>query len=58
VSVKNTGEKTIKLVDWDYVFFNTATQSETGRLEFTSDEKIGPVVVRIEYTDGTIWQRP
>jgi len=93
VSVKNTGEKTIKLVDWDYVFFNLATQSETGRLEFTSDEKIGPgknkelnamsrkppaptvsvyaldrnerqgidgqvVVMRIEYTDGTIWQRP
>lgn len=93
VSVRNTGEKTIKLVDWDYVFFNVTTQSETGRLEFTSDEKIGPgknkelnamsrkppaptvsvyaldrnerqgidgqvVVVRIEYTDGTVWQRP
>lgn len=93
VSVKNTGEKTIRVVDWDYVFFNAATQSETGRLEFTSDEKIGPgknkelnamsrkppaptvsvyaldknerqgidgqvVVVRIEYTDGTVWQRP
>jgi hypothetical protein len=93
VSVKNTGTKTIKLVDWDYVFLNAATQSETGRLEFTSDEKIGPgknkelnamsrkppaptvsvyaldkneqqgidgqvVVVRIEYTDGTVWQRP
>jgi hypothetical protein len=93
VSVKNTGEKTVKLVDWDYVFFNLATQSVTGRLEFTSDEKIGPgknkelnamsrkppaptvsvyaldrnerqgidgqvVVVRIEYTDGTVWQRP
>jgi len=93
VSVRNTGEKTIKLVDWDYVFFSTITQGETGRLEFTSEEKIGPgknkelnamsrkppaptvsihalnknerqgldgqvVLVRIEYADGTVWQRP
>jgi hypothetical protein len=92
-SIRNTGEKTIKLIDWDYVFFNTNTQSETGRLEFTTEEKIGPgknkelnamsrkppastvsvyaldknerqgldgqvVLVRIEYTDGTVWQRP
>ncbi len=93
VSVKNMGAKTIKLVDWDYVFFDGATQSESGRLEFTSEEKIGPgknkelnamsrkppaptvsiyelnknerqgldgqvVLIRIEYTDGTVWQRP
>ena len=92
-SVKNTGEKTIRVIDWDYVFLNNATQGETGRLQFTSEEKIGPgkskelnamsrkppaptvsiyaldknerqgldgqvVVVRIEYTDGTIWQHP
>jgi hypothetical protein len=93
VSLQNTGVKTIKVVDWDYVFFSSITQGETGRLEFTSDAKIGPgkakelnamsrkppaptvsvyaldknerqgldgqvVLVRIEYTDGTIWQRP
>lgn len=93
VSVKNTGERTIKVVDWDYFFFNGTTQSETGRLQFTSEEKIGSgknrdlnamsrkppaptvsvyaldknerqgldgqvVLVRIEYTDGTVWQRP
>jgi hypothetical protein len=92
-SIRNTGAKTIRLVDWDYVFFSSVTQSETGRLEFTSEEKIGPgrnkelnamsrkppapmvsvyelnknerqgldgqvVLVRIEYTDGTVWQRP
>lgn len=92
-SVRNTGEKTIKLIDWDYVFFNTVTQTESGRLEFTTEEKIGPgknkelnamsrkppaptvsvyaldkserqgldgqvVLVRIEYTDGTVWRRP
>ncbi|MGH9871533.1 MAG: hypothetical protein ACRD9S_03580 [Pyrinomonadaceae bacterium] len=91
-SVKNTSEKTIKLIDWDYVFYNN-TQVETGRLKFTSEERIGPgkskklnamsrkppaptvsiyaldknerqgldgqvLLVRIEYTDGTIWQLP
>ena len=92
-SVKNTGEKTIKLIDWDYVILNNDTQVEIGRLQFTSDQKIGPgkikelnamsrkppaptvsiyalnkdeaqgldgqvVLVRIEYTDSTVWQRP
>jgi hypothetical protein len=92
VSIKNMGAKTIKVVDWDYVFLNSGSQSETGRLEFSTDEKIGPgkkkelvamsrkppaptvsiytlnknerqgldgqvVVVRIEYTDGSVWQR-
>lgn len=93
VSVKNNTDKTIKSIDWDYVFFSANTQSEAGRLEFTSEEKIGPgkskeinvmarkppaktisvyaldkrerqgldgeiVIVRVEYTDGTVWQRP
>lgn len=93
VSLRNDTNKTIKLIDWDYIFFSNNTQSETGRLEFTSDEKIGPgktkqlnvmsrqppartvsvyaldkserqgldgevVIVRIEYTDGSFWQRP
>lgn len=91
-AIKNTGAKTIKVLDWDYVFIDTTTQNETGRLEFTSDEKIGAgknkelqamsrkppaptvsvhaldkterqrldgkvVVMRIEYTDGTIWEQ-
>jgi hypothetical protein len=91
-SVKNTGEKTIKLIDWDYVIFNTDTHAEMGRLEFTTEQKIGPgkskelnamsrkppaptvsiyalgknerqglegqvEIVRIEYTDKTVWQR-
>jgi hypothetical protein len=92
-SVKNTGEKTIKLIDWDYVILSNDTQVEIGRLQFTTEQKIGPgkskelnamsrkppaptvsiyaldknerqgldgqvVLVRIEYTDHTIWQRP
>ena len=93
VSLRNNSNKTIKIIDWDYVFFSSNTQSETGRLEFTSDAKIGPgktkelnvmarrppaktvsvyeldkterqgldgqvVIMRLEYTDGSIWQRP
>ena len=93
VFVQNTSNKTVKAIDWDYIFFNSNTQSETGRLELTSEEKIGPgktkelnvmtpkppaktvsvysldknerqvldgqvVIVRIEYTDGSVWQRP
>jgi hypothetical protein len=93
VSLRNNTIKTIKAIDWDYIFFSSNTQSETGRLEFTSEEKIGPgktkelnvmarrppaktvsvyaldkterqgldgqvVIVRLEYTDGSIWQRP
>lgn len=93
VSVRNNTDKTIKSIDWDYVFFNSNTQSETSRLQFTTEEKIGPgkskdlnvmarqppsktvsvyaldknerqgldgqvVIMRIEYMDGSVWQRP
>ena len=93
VTVKNSSIKTVKSIDWDYVFLDRATETELGRREFTSDEKVSPgkskeltvviskpptqtisltalnssereamiervTVVRIEYTDGTAWQRP
>lgn len=93
VSLRNNTNKTIKAIDWDYTFFSSTTQSETGRLEFTSEAKIAPgkikelnvmsrrppaktvsiyelnkterqgldgqvVIMRLEYTDGSIWQRP
>jgi hypothetical protein len=93
VSVRNTGAKTIKSLDWDHVFYDTDTKAETGRHQFTSDEKIAPgkqkefsvfassppsstisvhklekhereivgesiVIVRVEYEDGSVWQRP
>lgn len=93
LSIRNTSDRTIKSIDWDYVFFSANTQSEAGRMEFTSEEKIGPgknkelhvmarkppartisvyaldknerlgldgqiVIMRVEYTDGTVWQRP
>ena len=40
VSLKNKGKKTVKSVDWDYVFIDSTTQIVTGRLEFTSDAKV------------------
>jgi hypothetical protein len=41
-SVRNGGEKTVKSIDWDYVFLDPDTQAEVERHQFTSDEKIGP----------------
>jgi uncharacterized protein affecting Mg2+/Co2+ transport len=42
VTVKNTGAKAIKSLDWDHVFFDPQTKAETGRHQFTGDEKIAP----------------
>ena len=42
ISVRNLGQKTIKELDWDYVFFDVTTGQELGRREFTGVEKIGP----------------
>ena len=93
VSVANNGPKAIKAIDWDYVFFDVKTQSEIGRQQFASEEKIASgktrelqffirnpptqtisanalnkneradlgeivVIVRVEYSDGSVWQRP
>lgn len=93
LSVKNNAAKTVKSIDWDYIFLGSNTNIEAGRLQFTNDEKIGPgkekelnviarqppaktisvyaldkkerqglegqvLIVRIEYTDGSVWQRP
>jgi len=92
-SIKNTSEKTIKEVDWDYIFLDAVTGDELGRRQFTSVETIGSgkskelsfmlsapptqrisiyaldkkerggveehvVVVRVKYTDGSVWQVP
>ena len=93
VAVKNNSAKTIKAIDWDYIFFDPDTKNEIGRHQFTSEEKIGSdknkeldvlfplpptktisvyelnkkertgineqvVLMRIQYSDGSIWQRP
>jgi hypothetical protein len=42
LSVKNTGAKTIKTIDWDYLFFDAATGEKVGHQQFTNDEKINP----------------
>lgn len=46
VQVRNDGPKTIKLVDWDYVFLDPETRQEVARHLFTSEEKVRPGSVR------------
>lgn len=93
ISIKNTGEKSFKEIDWDYVFSDAATGAEVSRREFTAVERLGPgkqkeftffspsppthtvsvdklnkrerdtikehvVIMRILYSDGSVWQRP
>jgi hypothetical protein len=92
VAVQNNSVKTIKAIDWDYVFFDINTEGELGRRQFASEDKIAPgktkelkffipraptktisvvslgknerkdlgesiVIVRVEYMDGSSWQR-
>jgi hypothetical protein len=42
VRVRNDGAKMIKAIDWDYVFFDLHNQSELGRRQFRTEEKIAP----------------
>ena len=42
VRVRNDGAKTIKSIDWDYVFIDKETREEISRRQLTSDEKIQP----------------
>ena len=93
VSFQNNGSKEITSIDWDYVFYDAISQTELGRKEFGSEEKIAPgktkefkfviaspparrisvhalnkherdglseriEFVRVQYADGTVWQRP
>ena len=41
-TIKNSGDKVIKSVDWDYVFLERGSENEIGRQQFTSVEKISP----------------
>ena len=41
-SFKNTSGKAIKQIDWDYLFFDAATNRMVGRIELGSDDKIEP----------------
>jgi hypothetical protein len=41
-SLRNSGAKPIKEIDWDYVFFDAATSQEVGRHQFTSEGKLDP----------------
>jgi hypothetical protein len=41
-TLRNDGTKTIKSIDWDYVFIDQAAQQVVARHQFTSDETIKP----------------
>jgi len=41
-TIRNLGDKAIKSIDWDYIFLDKATETEIGRQQFTSEEKISP----------------
>jgi len=93
VSFQNSSGKEITAIDWDYVFYDLSNETELGRREFGSEQKIAPgktkevkffiaappvrrisvqaldkneraglgervELVRVEYADGTFWQRP
>lgn len=93
ITLTNPTAKTIKTVDWDYVFLEGSNGNEIDRQQFTSDGSIGPgktkeltvavnrpptktisvaalnkeerdglgervVIMRIEYTDGSVWKQP
>jgi hypothetical protein len=42
LTLRNDGVKTIKSIDWDYLFLDPITQQELARHQFTSDETIKP----------------
>jgi hypothetical protein len=42
VTLRNDGAKTIKSIDWDYLFIDPTTNQELARHQFTSDETIKP----------------
>jgi hypothetical protein len=91
--IRNAGEKTIKMIVWEYLLFDLETEVQVGRHQFTDISKIRSgktgnlvgytatppssilqakktgkaseykyservVINRIEYDDGSFWQRP
>ena len=42
VTVRNSSDKAIKSIDWDYIFLDRASLSEIGHQQFTSEDKIAP----------------
>lgn len=42
VKVRNTGEKAIRTIAWEFAFFDPVSKQEVGRQRFVSKEKISP----------------
>lgn len=91
--VTNNDAKAIRAIEWDYVFYDPATEKEVGRHPLKNDVKLQPgksteisrriaspptpvvdiqktakkikeqyaervEIQRVEYADGSVWQRP
>jgi hypothetical protein len=46
IKVRNTGQKQIRLLTWEYVFFEPGTKQEVGRRHFISRVSLGPGATR------------
>jgi len=42
IKIKNAGDKIIRALICDYIFFETSTKQEIGRIRFKSTEKLHP----------------
>ena len=42
VRLRNAGQKTIRAIEWDYIFIDRATQAEVARNHFQSEQKVRP----------------
>jgi hypothetical protein len=77
LEVKNTGQKAIKALNWDYLFEDVGKDGKLRRESFKSKKDIAPGDIailtktgrsrgrnakaeftRIEYADGSFWERP
>jgi len=42
IKIRNNGTKTIRMIVWDYVFFDSTTSKEVGKLQFISKTNLKP----------------
>ena len=41
-ALRNDGDRAVREIDWDYVFYDAATGDEVGRHKFTSEGRLAP----------------
>lgn len=55
VKVKNTAQKTIRSITWEYVFFDNSTKAEVGRRDFISRKKISADETKVLKENSTLY---